>query len=67
MKKKEVERDQVSIQSPDTLLERTPEGSPSPHPITWVMAFRGLGQILIVASQPQLVWLCKQDRATVLL
>lgn len=31
--KREVEKDHVSFQHPDTLLKRTQEGSPSPDPI----------------------------------
>lgn len=66
-KRRSGERDQVSLQGPETLLKRTPGGSSSLHHVKRVMALRALGQILTCGfTQPKLVWFYKRDLETVL-
>lgn len=69
MKKGEVEKEIRSASKAQILFLKGPqEGPPTlAHHVQRVMAWRGLGQILTCGStQPELVWLYKQDLETVL-
>lgn len=64
--KKEKWRKNMSASRPRTLFLKGPqEGLPALGPIKWVMALRGLAQLLTRGfTQPELLWLYKQDLQT---